>query len=172
MLLPDAAEPSPAIPRCTETAYHVRRILHGVPEGQSEITPGVALPAETCIDYMRGIDFRKGCYVGQELTIRTHHRGVVRKRIVPVQLYPLGTPPPGRLHYAHTMQAPAAPAELRVRGRAAGRWLGGVGDVGLALCRLESVAGDADVSVDGVGVKAFVPEWHAARAKEREEERA
>lgn len=150
----------------------MRRILHGVPEGQAEITPGAALPAETCIDYMRGIDFRKGCYVGQELTIRTHHRGVVRKRIVPVQLYPLGTPPPGRLHYGHALLAPAAPAELRARGRAAGRWLGGVGDVGLALCRLESVAGDADVSVDGVGVRAFVPEWHAARAKEREEERA
>jgi folate-binding protein YgfZ len=33
------------------------------------------------------VDFRKGCYVGQELTIRTYHTGVVRKRIVPVQIY-------------------------------------------------------------------------------------
>lgn len=33
------------------------------------------------------VDFRKGCYVGQELTIRTYHTGVVRKRIVPIQIY-------------------------------------------------------------------------------------
>lgn len=176
VLLPGAAEPSPAIPRCSETTYRVRRILHGVPEGQREIAHGAALPAESCIDYMRGIDFRKGCYVGQELTIRTHHRGVVRKRILPVQLYPLGTAPPERLRYEQTLLVPRVPAELLVRGRAAGRWLGGVGNVGLALCRLESVNGDVDVDVDvsveGVGVRAFVPEWHAVRAKEREEERA
>ena len=34
------------------------------------------------------VDFRKGCYVGQELTVRTYHRGLIRKRIVPVQLIP------------------------------------------------------------------------------------
>lgn len=35
---------------------------------------------------MNGVNFRKGCYVGQELTIRTHHTGVVRKRILPMTL--------------------------------------------------------------------------------------
>lgn len=34
------------------------------------------------------VDFRKGCYVGQELTVRTYHTGVVRKRILPVVIHP------------------------------------------------------------------------------------
>jgi folate-binding protein YgfZ len=41
------------------------------------------------LELQHGVDFRKGCYVGQELTARTHHTGVVRKRVVPVLLYEL-----------------------------------------------------------------------------------
>ncbi|EEP80134.1 predicted protein [Uncinocarpus reesii 1704] len=62
------------------STYHLRRILHGVPEGQDELVRESALPMDSNMDIMGGIDFHKGCYLGQELTIRTHHRGVVRKR--------------------------------------------------------------------------------------------
>lgn len=75
--------------------YTVRRMLHGIAEGQAEIIRESALPLECNMDMMRGVDFRKGCYVGQELTIRTHHTGVVRKRIVPVQLYANSAPQSG-----------------------------------------------------------------------------
>lgn len=179
VLLPDSAAPDPALPRCDPTTYRLRRILHGIPEGQHELIEGVALPAESCIDYMRGVDFHKGCYVGQELTVRTHHRGVVRKRILPVQLYSRGAAPPQTLQYTPQthQQALQAPAELRTvgaPGRPAGRWLGGVGNVGLALWRLENAL-PTEVSIgkgdDAVRVRAFVPEWHVARAAERERER-
>ncbi|KAJ2800033.1 ccr4 associated factor [Coemansia guatemalensis] len=66
------------------TEYRLRRILKGVAEGADDFVKGVAVALETNLDYMRGVHFGKGCYVGQELTIRTHHRGVVRKRVVPV----------------------------------------------------------------------------------------
>lgn len=64
--------------------YRLRRYLFGIPEGSQELIPNKALPLDSCIDFMGGIDFNKGCYMGQELTIRTQHHGNVRKRIMPV----------------------------------------------------------------------------------------
>lgn len=152
-----------------------------MPEGAHDIVEGVALPAESCIDYMGGINFRKGCYLGQELTVRTHHLGVVRKRILPVQVYALDSrPPPKTLEY-DPQARPLLPDvvldvnALGAAGRKAGRWLGGVGNVGLALCRLETMVGAEErefgVGERGVGVKAFVPVWHVERARERAKEK-
>ena len=70
-------------------AYTLRRSLLGVAETPEELVPGQALPLEASLELQYGVDFRKGCYVGQELTARTHHTGVVRKRVVPVLLYEL-----------------------------------------------------------------------------------
>ncbi|RHZ52207.1 YgfZ/GcvT domain-containing protein [Aspergillus thermomutatus] len=126
--------------------YTVRRMLHGIAEGQAEIIRESALPLECNMDMMRGVDFRKGCYVGQELTIRTHHTGVVRKRIVPVQLYAdsLDALPSGDTPVYDPSAAVALPPTgsniSKVggrKGRSAGKFLGGVGNIGLALCRLE-----------------------------------
>lgn len=63
--------------------FKLRRYLFGVPEGSEEFVPNKALPLDYCMDYMGGVDFYKGCYLGQELTIRTHHHGNVRKRVMP-----------------------------------------------------------------------------------------
>lgn len=140
-------------------SYEVHRMLLGVAEGQAEIVRETALPLESNMDYMGGIDFRKGCYVGQELTIRTRHTGVVRKRILPVMLDSrsnssgVPSPLPTRLEYKSAgdtgVLSPSIPAPLQLpprgtnitpangRGRSAGKWLGGIGNIGLALCRLE-----------------------------------
>ncbi|KAJ1892158.1 ccr4 associated factor [Coemansia sp. IMI 209127] len=86
LLETDKAEPSlPAgFERVAAERYTLRRVLKGVPEGGSDYVKSQSVPLESNLDYMHGVNFSKGCYVGQELTIRTHHRGVVRKRIVPV----------------------------------------------------------------------------------------
>ncbi|GHJ85105.1 hypothetical protein NliqN6_1507 [Naganishia liquefaciens] len=68
--------------------YNLRRMLLGVPEGPAEIIPGSALPLESCMDVTNGVDFRKGCYVGQELTVRTYHTGNTRKRIAAIRFLP------------------------------------------------------------------------------------
>lgn len=140
-------------------SYTVRRMVHGVAEGQGEIIRESALPLECGMDMMRGIDFRKGCYVGQELTIRTHHTGIVRKRIVPVQLYAEGedvsgvTETPG---YDPSTQLPLPAAGSNIskvggrRGRSAGKFLSGVGNIGLATCRLEMMT---DIVLTGEGVQ-------------------
>ncbi|CAI5520441.1 unnamed protein product [Closterium sp. Naga37s-1] len=55
-----------------------------------EMLSGEALPLECNLAALHAISFTKGCYVGQELTARTHHRGVVRKRLMPVRIVPSG----------------------------------------------------------------------------------
>ena len=166
--------------------YEIRRTMLGVPEGQGEIIKDSALPQESDIDYMGGIDFRKGCYVGQELTIRTHHTGVVRKRLLPVQIYAPGDSLPESITYdsGFNFDLPATGSSIdRVgkKGRSAGRWIGGVGNVGLALCRLEIMTNTAltgegcqwtpqdEFKISGPGgevrIKAFVPNWHHERAE-------
>ncbi|KAF5717773.1 transferase CAF17 mitochondrial [Fusarium mundagurra] len=178
----------------TQEAYTIRRYLNGIPEGQDEISREHALPQETNIDIMKGIDFHKGCYVGQELTIRTRHRGVVRKRILPCVVYEKEHAPPTTLQYhaddttssLESVTADMIPRDTSIgrfekRGRSAGKWLKGVGNIGLGLCRLEimtdvTLPGDAasgafnpedefvldwgeEESRNRVKVKAFVPEW-------------
>lgn len=81
-------EAQPQLEESSLDSYNIRRILYGIPEGAREMPPSRALPLESCIDFMGGINFNKGCYVGQELTIRSHHHGVVRKRIIPVVFHP------------------------------------------------------------------------------------
>ncbi|KAM5492647.1 ccr4 associated factor [Microsporum audouinii] len=136
--------------------YTLRRILQGVAEGQTEMARESALPMDSNVDIMNGIDFRKGCYVGQELTIRTHHRGVVRKRILPVQLYGLGQSPHASDSPVYEPDTniilPPAGTEANiskvgtVKGRSAGKFLTGIGNVGLAVCRLEMMT---DIALTG-----------------------
>lgn len=172
--------------------YKLRRILHGVAEGQQEIIRESSLPMECNMDVTRAIDFRKGCYVGQELTIRTHHTGVVRKRMLPVQLLGVDevSTVSSALNYDASKDIPQPPTGANIsrvgtrKGRSAGKFISGVGNVGLALCRLEmmtdisltgessqynpsqefQIAWDADPAVGStssgaVKIKAIVPSW-------------
>ena len=64
--------------------YHHYRCVLGVAEGVEEFGRGKVTPLEYNLEYLNGVDFHKGCYIGQELTARTHHTGVIRKRILPL----------------------------------------------------------------------------------------
>ena len=66
-----------------EATYNMLRILHGALEGTE--VDGV-IPLEANLDWLNGVVFDKGCYLGQELTARTHYRGLLRKRCFPVVL--------------------------------------------------------------------------------------
>lgn len=179
ILAPGSQPPAQEIEDLQEAtldSYKIRRYLRGVQEGQSEIQSEKALPQESNIDYMSGISYRKGCYVGQELTIRTHHTGVVRKRALPVMLYPLGSAEPEALAYdaGTTVEIPPLGSIMdRVtkegRQRGLGKFLTGIGNIGIGVCRLEGVQDggpfkvqwklEGQDEVKTVGVKAFVPSW-------------
>ena len=171
--------------------YHIRRYLYGIPEGPREIQREGALPMEFNFDLSDAIDFKKGCYVGQELTIRTKHTGVVRKRVLPIQLYhPGDTIPEDQLSFfdpasnaadlietgTDIKPVPAYADPKKVR--AAGKFIAGAGNVGLALCRLEMmtdmrvnsegvsvrpgaefIVQSSDVAGNEIRIKAIVPQW-------------
>ncbi|MCJ1376977.1 ccr4 associated factor [Xylographa soralifera] len=186
----------------TLTQYTIRRYLYGIPEGQVELPRETALLQESCVDYMGGVDFRKGCYVGQELVIRTQHTGVVRKRILPVILYDntivtnrTGETWPGSeeaipvLEYnaeearriKQQIPEPLAGADIvKVdgKGRRTAKWMGGVGNLGLALWRLENMEGEFAIKAgalescnipealaSNIHVKPFVPKWWNERKR-------
>jgi tRNA-modifying protein YgfZ len=67
-------------------AYEAHRIALGVPRGGLDFSYGDAFPHETNMDRLDGIDFDKGCYVGQEVVSRMQHRGTARTRTVKVLL--------------------------------------------------------------------------------------
>jgi folate-binding protein YgfZ len=133
--------------------YHIQRYLHGVPEGQTDIPRETALPMECNIDLNGGIDFKKGCYVGQELTIRTKHTGVVRKRILPVRFQPKDTNSSSQdttqtSNYDSSFSPTPSPnTDIKAldesgavrKGRATGKIVAALGNVGLASCRLENM---------------------------------
>jgi folate-binding protein YgfZ len=76
------------------SAYDAHRIASGVPRGGLDFMYGDAFPHETNMDRLHGVDFGKGCYVGQEVVSRMQHRGSARTRTVRVVLEDF-SPEPG-----------------------------------------------------------------------------
>lgn len=74
--------------------YEAHRIALGVPHGGLDFSYGDAFPHEADMDQLRGVDFTKGCFIGQEVVSRMEHRGGARRRIVPVT-YDGFAPQPG-----------------------------------------------------------------------------
>jgi folate-binding protein YgfZ len=85
-----AVEQSSRSARCYHSFWlaELHRVLHAVPQGTRDVVPGQALPLECNFEQLGAIAFDKGCYLGQELTARTHYTGVVRKRTVAGVLSP------------------------------------------------------------------------------------
>ena len=83
--------PSAEIQNKTEQKYDFLRIQNKIPEGFKDLTPEKSLILEFNFDNLNAIDYQKGCYIGQELTSRTHYRGEIRKKILHIK-FSLQTP--------------------------------------------------------------------------------
>ena len=67
----------------TPSDYNRHRLLLGIPDGVTDMVAGKSIPLEFCFEQLNAISWTKGCYLGQELTARSKHVGVVRKSIFP-----------------------------------------------------------------------------------------
>jgi tRNA-modifying protein YgfZ len=114
------------------TGYDAHRIASGVPRGGLDFIYGDAFPHETNMDRLHGVDFDKGCYVGQEVVSRMQHRGTARTRTVRIILDG-PAPEPGAAILA-------GDKPVGTMGSAAGR-------NGLALIRIDRVADALDAAV-------------------------
>jgi folate-binding protein YgfZ len=133
---------------CGADIYDAYRIALGVPQGGADFSYLDAFPHEADMDQLGGVDFAKGCYVGQEVVSRVEHRSTARSRVVPIA-YDEHAPMQG-------LPVLAGAKEIGVMGSAAhGR--------GLALLRLDKVA-DAmaeavPLTAGGIAIRAVKPSW-------------
>ena len=106
-------------------AYEAHRIECGAPRGGLDFIYGDAFPHETNMDRLHGVDFDKGCYVGQEVVSRMQHRGTVRTRTVKIVL---------------DGAAPETGASIVAGDKPVGTVGSTAGQAGLALVRTDRVA--------------------------------
>jgi folate-binding protein YgfZ len=125
--------------------YEAHRIALGVPRGGVDFAYGDAFPHEADMDQLGGVDFAKGCYVGQEVVSRIEHRGIARTRAVPIR-YDGGAPENGVAITAGERQVGTMGSAARGRG--------------IALLRLDRVAEAAEpLTAGGVPIHLVKPDW-------------
>jgi len=129
-------------------AFEAHRIALGVPRGGLDFIYGDAFPHEADMDQLHGVDFHKGCFVGQEVVSRMEHRGNARTRIVPV---------------AYDGFAPEAGAAVTAADKPVGTFGSSAGGRALAMLRLDRAedalaAGHALVA-GAVTLRLVKPDW-------------
>ncbi len=130
---------TPDLPPIAFETYDRLRISLAVPDGSRDMEVGKAILLENNIDLLNGVAWDKGCYTGQELTARTKYRGLIKKRLMPVEI---------------SGPVPAIGTPLIADGVEIGEMRSSSGNLGLALMRFEAVRkslgfdiGDATVTV-------------------------
>jgi folate-binding protein YgfZ len=115
------------------------RIALGVPDGSRDIEVEKGILLEAGFEELAGVDFAKGCYVGQELTARTKYRALLKKRLVPLRV------------------EGALPAPGTALADDAGEIRSGAGDMALGLVRLEAL--DGPLVAGGARLVPVKPAW-------------
>ena len=131
----------------------------GIPNGSKDLEIDRAIILENGFDELNGIDWNKGCYMGQELTARTKYRGLVRKRLIPCKIekksleFPMsGSLVQGILPDGKTVEAGET--------RSAVAGYDGQPSIVLALLRIEHVLqGGTAFSVEGTTIEPYIPNW-------------
>jgi folate-binding protein YgfZ len=127
-----------------EAVYDAHRLSLGVP-ATADWDDEATYPIEADFDLLGGIDFKKGCFVGQETTSRMKRRGAIRSRMLPIDF---------------DGPAPAFGTEILAGDLRAGQVLSGMDGRAIALVRLDRIEKTA-LSADGRPVAVSKPAWYA-----------
>lgn len=127
----------------TLDAYDLARIKLGVPDGSRDMQLEKTILLEAGFDELNGVDWKKGCYMGQELTARTKYRGLVKRRLMPVRILDGEMPAPG----TPVMRDDREVGEIR----------SGAGTMALAMLRV-NVLEDLEHAVLSAGGSTLLPE--------------
>jgi folate-binding protein YgfZ len=146
-LIPDAAaDLGAALAEASD--YDAHRIALGAPRGGLDFLYGDAFPHESDMDQLNGVDFQKGCYVGQEVVSRVEHRGTARKRVVPVTFEDFA-PEAGVRVMVGDVEAGVMGSSARGRGLAM-LHLGRIGD---------ALAAGQPIVSGGIALTPVKPDW-------------
>jgi folate-binding protein YgfZ len=128
--------------------YEAHRIALGAPRGGLDFHYNDAFPHEADMDQLNGVDFEKGCYVGQEVVSRVEHRGTARKRVVPVTFADFG---------------PEAGVPVKIGDVEVGTMGSSASGRGLAMLRLdrigEALAAAKPLMSGGIALTPVKPGW-------------
>ena len=124
--------------------YERLRLELGLPDGSRDLEIEKSILLESGFDELAGVDWDKGCYMGQELTARTHYRALIKKRLVPVRIDG-PAPAPGT-------PILAGEAEMGVMRSASG-------GAGLALLKLEALSGIPELVAGTARIEPRKPFW-------------
>jgi len=124
--------------------YEALRLSLGVPDGSRDLPVEKALLLESGFDELNGVDWKKGCYMGQELTARTKYRGLIKKRLFPVSV---------------EGEAPAPGTTIHKDGQEVGELRSGSGNRAIAMLQLDAAQNGATLTADGVRIVPEFPGW-------------
>jgi folate-binding protein YgfZ len=125
-------------------AYDRLRLQLGLPDGSRDLVPEKSILLEAGFDELNGVDWQKGCYIGQELTARTKYRGLIKKRLMPVEI---------------DGPAPAPGTIVTANGHEVGEMRSSRDELGLALLRLEPIVEGKPLKAGDTTLVPSPPSW-------------
>ncbi len=133
--------------------YDYTRACLGIPDASRDLIVDKALPMENGFDALNGIDWDKGCYIGQEMTSRMRYRATIRRQLLPVSIEG-PVPDPG--------------TKIMVGDKEAGEMRSSAQDIGLALLRIDALAslGDGRLTAGDSTLTPLRPPWLKAPGAE------
>jgi folate-binding protein YgfZ len=134
-------------------AYDRHRLALGIPDGSRDLVLEKSILLESGFDELNGVDWQKGCYIGQELTARTKYRGLIKKRLFPVRI---------------DGPSVASGTIVNLDGKEAGEVRSGRDGLALALLRLDAIETARPLSAGSATIAPLRPDWMRIEADQEQ----